>query len=250
MTIHEFGKENKEIIVLIHPSVVRWDYFERVIPLLERDYHLIVPALPGYDEEEKSDFTSVEQITWELNLWLKEEGLTEVYAVYGCSMGGSVALMAMLRQQIPIRHCIMDGGITPYELPWIVTRFIALKDYLMMMIGRAGGMKLLRKAFATDEYSEEDLQYVADVLKSSSSKTLWRTFDSCNNYKIPSPIPPLNTKIHYWYADGEEKERKADIAYMKRVFDQIEFKVLPKLGHGGLVLLKPEMFAAMIHELR
>lgn len=62
MTIHEFGKENKEIIVLIHPSIVRWDYFERVIPLLERDYHLIVPALPGYDEEEKSDFTSVEQI--------------------------------------------------------------------------------------------------------------------------------------------------------------------------------------------
>ena len=35
MTIHEFGKENKETIILIHPSVVKWDYFENVIPLLE-----------------------------------------------------------------------------------------------------------------------------------------------------------------------------------------------------------------------
>lgn len=25
------------------------DYFEYVIPLLEKDYRLIVPALPGYD---------------------------------------------------------------------------------------------------------------------------------------------------------------------------------------------------------
>ena len=33
MNIHEFGKENNEIILLIHPSVVKWDYFENVISL-------------------------------------------------------------------------------------------------------------------------------------------------------------------------------------------------------------------------
>jgi hypothetical protein len=62
MTIHEFGKENKETIILIHPSVVKWDYFENVIPLLEKNYHLLVPALPGYDFDNDNDFTSVEQI--------------------------------------------------------------------------------------------------------------------------------------------------------------------------------------------
>jgi hypothetical protein len=35
VTIHEFGKENEKVILLIHPSVVKWDYFEYVIPLLE-----------------------------------------------------------------------------------------------------------------------------------------------------------------------------------------------------------------------
>ena len=138
MNIHEFGKENRESILLIHPSVVKWDYFEYVIPLLEKNYHLIIPALPGYDFEDDSDFTSVEQIAAELNAWLKAKGYEELYAVYGCSMGGSVALMVTLGQSIPIRHCVMDGGITPYQLPWLVTRFIALKDYLMMMLGRAG----------------------------------------------------------------------------------------------------------------
>ena len=155
---------------MIHPSVVKWDYFENIIPLLQKKYHLLVPALPGYDFENDSDYTSVERIASELNDWLKAEGYLELYAVYGCSMGGSIALMTALGQKIRIRHCVMDGGITPYQLPWIVTRFIALRDYLMMMIGRAGGVGILEKAFATDDYSREDLQYVADVLRHCSGK--------------------------------------------------------------------------------
>ena len=35
MRIYEYGKENPECILLIHPSLVTWDYFEYVIPLLE-----------------------------------------------------------------------------------------------------------------------------------------------------------------------------------------------------------------------
>lgn len=249
MTIHEFGKLNKETILLIHPSVVKWDYFENVIPLLQKNYHLLVPALPGYDFDNDSDFTSVEQIASELNTWLKKEGYPELYAVYGCSMGGSISLLVALGQKIKIRHCVIDGGITPYQLPWIATRFIALKDYLMMMIGRAGGVALLEKAFATDDYSKEDLQYVADVLRHCSSKTIWRTFDSCNNYKVPEPVPKVDTKLHYWYAKNEEKERKQDINYIKSKFPQTEFEILPDLGHGGLVLLKPELFVEMIDRL-
>lgn len=248
MTIHEFGKENAESILLIHPSVVRWDYFQEVIPLLEKKYHLIIPALPGYDLEDKSDFTSVEQIADELNAWLKKNGYDHLYVVYGCSMGGSIALMTALGNAVSISHCIMDGGITPYQLPWILTRFIAFRDFVMLMLGRWGGVKLLEKVFSTDDYSKEDLQYVSDILRCSSKKTLWRTFESCNNYKVPKPIPDIEAQIHYWYADGEEKERAWDIKYMRENFPDTAFKILPKLGHAGLCLLKPELFADMIKE--
>lgn len=98
MNIHEFGKENNEIILLIHPSVVKWDYFENVIPLLQEKYHLLIPALPGYDFENDSDFTSVEQIASELNDWLSTRGYRNLYAVYGCSMGGSI--LGLTRSQV------------------------------------------------------------------------------------------------------------------------------------------------------
>ena len=47
MKIHEFGRENPKTLLLIHPSVVKWDYFEAVIPLLQRDYHRWFPPSPA-----------------------------------------------------------------------------------------------------------------------------------------------------------------------------------------------------------
>ncbi|MCM1106459.1 MAG: hypothetical protein NC355_05905 [Blautia sp.] len=103
MTVHEFGKENKESILLIHPSVVRWDYF-----------------------------------------------------------GNAVC----------IGHCIMDGGITPYQLPWIITRLIAVRDFAMVMLGKWGGVKLLEKVFSADDYPEESIRYAADVSDSVRADSL------------------------------------------------------------------------------
>lgn len=45
MTVHEFGKENKDVIVLFHPLGVWWDIFEYVIPDLAEQFHLIIPAM-------------------------------------------------------------------------------------------------------------------------------------------------------------------------------------------------------------
>lgn len=60
-----------------------WDYFEYMIPLMENDYHLVVPAIPGYDPDEKNDFTSVEEITDEFAKWLIKNNLTEIHCIYG-----------------------------------------------------------------------------------------------------------------------------------------------------------------------
>ncbi len=139
MTVHEFGKENGDVVVLIHPSAVMWDYFEHVIPLLRDRFHLILPALPGYDETAPDeDYTSVEQIATELAGWLDANGCRQVACLYGCSMGGSVVLRMLADEKVDIQNAVVDGGITPYRLPWIVTRLIAVRDFLLVCIGRWG----------------------------------------------------------------------------------------------------------------
>lgn len=246
MTIHEFGQENKRIIVLVHPSAVMWDYFDYIVPVLQEEFHLIIPALPGYDEEQSGDFTSVEEIAEELADWLLKHDYKMVSCIYGCSMGGAVVVRFLSDNRVKVHSAVIDGGITPYQLPWIITRFIAIRDFLMIYIGKIGGVKLLEKAFSTDEYSENDLKYIAKVLKFMSVKTIWRTFESCNNYKMPEKVWTGCENIEYWYAELELKDRKWDIEYMKKHFQNTRFKMFENIGHGGLAALKPELMVSEI----
>ena len=165
-------------------------------------------------------------------------------------MGGSIALLTALQSQVTIEHCVMDGGITPYRLPWIITRLIALKDYLMMMFGRIGGVGLLEKAFSTDELTDEDVQYAAKVLRMISAKTIWRTFESCNNYHMPKEISSNCRHIEYWVAEKEMKDRTADVAYIKRVFPHTIFRKVKNMGHGGLAPFNPELFVRGIERMK
>ena len=243
MTIHEFGKENEQVVVLVHPSIVMWDYFEYVIPLLEKKYHLIIPALPGYDPDVKNDFTSVEEISAEIENWFIGNKFSNVACLYGCSMGGSIVTRMLADNRVNIKSAVIDGGITPYQLPWIITRFIAVKDFLMINIGKIGGVKLLEKSFSTDELSEDDVQYAAKVLKMISSRTIWHTFESCNNYSMPKNIHTDCKHIEYWVAEKEVKDRRSDVAYIKKVFPHAILKKIKDVGHGGLAPFNPELFA-------
>ena len=243
MEIREFGTGNSRAIVLIHPSLVTWDYFEYVIPLLESDYRLVVPVLPGYNLGDDSDFSSVEQIASELDAWLVDHGIERVHAIYGCSMGGSIALRMAAYGKGRARHYVMDGGITPYRLPYLLTRPIALRDFLMVALGKLGGEKLMVKAFSSTEFSDEDMRYLANMMRHCSYRTLWRTFDSCNNYHMPKVPIQVNGTIHYWYAEKERHARKWDIAYMRELVPQTVFRQFDDMDHGDMALFQPERLA-------
>ncbi|MBR3636962.1 MAG: alpha/beta hydrolase [Lachnospiraceae bacterium] len=249
MTVHEFGKDNKEVVVLIHPSIVMWDYFEYVIPLMEKKYHLIVPALPGYDPDVRSDFTSVEEISVDIAKWLIAHNLKDITCLYGCSMGGSIVIRMLADKKVSVYSAVIDGGITPYQIPWIFTRFIALKDFLLIYAGKIGGAGLLEKAFSTDELSEEDVRYAAKVLKMISAKTIWRTFDSCNNYSMPKSFYTGCRHIEYWVAEKEIKARKNDVAYVRKHMPRTVFRKIKNVGHGGLAPFNPEKFARGIEKI-
>ena len=91
MTIHEFGQNNAKTVVMFHPLGVWWDIFEYVIPILEKDYHLIIPALPGHDPDRPNeDYTSMQEITDEMTDFLMNNCNGSVDCLYGCSMGGAL----------------------------------------------------------------------------------------------------------------------------------------------------------------
>ena len=250
MNIHEFGKENRETVVLIHPLGVWWDVFSEIIEILKKEYHLLVPAIPGHDPDDPdSEFTSIEDIVSDLSTWLLERNAGHVACLYGCSMGGACVIRMLSEGKIKTDHAVIDGGITPYQLPKIFTYLIGIKDWSMAQLGRHLSLKMLKSVFDPDKYSDEDLEYIKKVLSSMSSKTIWNGFYSTNNYTLPDPMKEPDCHIQYWYGEKEKKARKWDIDYVKKIYPETEFIEMPGQDHAEYFTLHPKDFSGRIREL-
>jgi len=242
MNIHEFGEQNTDILVILHGSCMVWDMYEESIDILKERFHVVVPALPGYDPGTDEDFTNVEQIVSELTDWLLAHEYREVCCLYGLSMGGSMVLRMLAEGRLKVDNAIVDGGITPYQMPRVLTRLIAVRDFLTVQLGRSS-KRLLELAFPPERYTREGVDYMYEAMRRMSAKTVWRTFDSCNNYTMPDPIPAVSANCRYWYAEKEKKARKLDIAYIKQNFPGFVFREIPGMEHGEYCMMQPRRFA-------
>ena len=73
MEVQEFGKQNSRKIMLLPGNMMNWRQFEAVIPLLEKQYHVIAVSTDGYDDTGKTTFTTAEAMAEKLEQYIKEE---------------------------------------------------------------------------------------------------------------------------------------------------------------------------------
>ena len=66
MEVQEFGKQNSRKIMLLPGNMMSWRQFEAVIPLLEKQYHVIAVSTDGYDDTGKTIFTTAEAMAEKL----------------------------------------------------------------------------------------------------------------------------------------------------------------------------------------
>lgn len=243
--LHVLGKEHNRIIVMIHGTGMSWDMLMNSADILKNNYCVILVSVPGHDPQTTEEFTSVEQIAEEIETGLIETGRSTVDLLYGLSMGGGIAIRMLADNRIDVKHAIIDAGITPYELPWLITRLILVKDFLMMEWGKHS-KRALSLAFPAKEYTQEGLDLMHRVLRHMTTKTIWRVYDSTDNYSMPASFPDLRTIIEYWYGSREEKDRKLDIQYARKHLPNVRFRKIDGMMHGQYATVFAGFFATDI----
>lgn len=248
MRLYEYGKENEKIIVMIHGACMSWDMFRVSMDILKKDYHVILVAVPGHDLTTNEEFTSVEQISKRIENMLIQKEYDNIECLYGLSMGGGFAIRILADNRLHIKHAVIDAGITPYEMPRIVTRVILVSDFLTVELGKHS-RELLGFAFPPKRYEPVIVDKMFQVMRHMSPITIKRVFDSTDNYSMPRIFPHLETKIYYWYGSDEKRARKLDIQYVKKHIPNVKFREIENMEHAQYVLMQPEKFAADLKHL-
>ncbi len=120
MEVQEFGKQNSRKIMLLPGNMMSWRQFEAVIPLLEKQYHVIAVSTDGYDDTGKTTFTTAEAMAEKLEQYIKEEQDGAIDLVLGESMGGATAGMLFHRQKVKVAEC--EGLLPPKHDAGTATR--------------------------------------------------------------------------------------------------------------------------------
>ncbi len=247
MKYHEFGSQNKLSMLFFQGSASHWSWYRESIDRLAQRYHVIVPAIDGHEPAEHTDFISIERTVDDVTQYLVSKGYKELYAVYGLSFGGGMALRMLAEQRIPIRKAIVDAGTAPYQMPYFLTRIVLFRDYWAVRILRSN-VHLVKLVFEPKRWipqgKEEKVEYAEMMrfLKSMSKKTLKNVFDSANNYAMPNSIPPMYSEIEFWYGSIEKKSRARDIRYVQQKFPNAKIREIPNMEHGELVMMHPQQF--------
>ncbi|NLW81798.1 MAG: alpha/beta hydrolase, partial [Desulfovibrionales bacterium] len=101
MKFYEFGEENKKTLLLVHGMATTWKIsFSNLIQEASKYYHLIVVALDGHNEEEETEFISIEEEAEKIEKYVMNKHSGKLHAVYGSSLGGTIVLRISVNHKI------------------------------------------------------------------------------------------------------------------------------------------------------
>ena len=110
MNYKEYGKENSEVIILLHGGGLSWWNYREVAEELASDFRVILPILDGHTES-TDDFASIEDNAARITRFVEEEFGGSVLLIGGLSLGAQVALEILSQKKDICRHALIESAL-------------------------------------------------------------------------------------------------------------------------------------------
>ena len=92
MQYKEYGKQNRDVIILLHGGGLSWWNYREVSERLQNDFRIIIPILDGHAGSDEN-FTTIENNAAEIISFIDRNFGGSVLLIGGFSLGGSKFLL-------------------------------------------------------------------------------------------------------------------------------------------------------------
>lgn len=235
MYIDEYGKENKQIIVMLHGANFVHSFGKQYV--LAEKYHIIVPHLMGFGNETGKTFNTDKQ-TEELAEFIS--GLNQKVVLVGFSLGAQIAYKIIAEHPelfsaavIISPWLIKNDDMLKYVMTQNEKQFALFKKkWLCSFVGLMNGLpKDQRK-----EFVEQMQKVTIETVRNSVDNGI--TIDSVKGFEnVSVPVFALA-------GEKEQDEVKNSVKLMAEKNKNCKYEIWQKAAHNI-----PPVFAKQLNEL-
>ena len=243
MIVKEYGKSNKDIIMLLHGGGLSWWNYEEVSEILKSNYHVILPILDGHSGSDR-DFTSIESNANEIIEYIDNNYNGNVKLIGGLSLGAQILLDILSKRDNICEYAIIESALVcPMKM---TNRLIEL--LINMSYGLINKKWFSKLQFKSLKIKKElfDKYYIDS---SNITKDNMISFLKANsNYHLKN----IKTNKSKSIVVVGSKERPIMIKSAKIIHDELinsELEILSGYYHGDLSINHPNEYAEKVKKL-
>ena len=243
MNVIEYGKQEKDTVLLLHGGGLSWWNYREVAELLAERYHVVLPVLDGHADSD-APFTSIEDNAARLISYIDAHFGGQVLAIGGLSLGGQIAVEMLSQRKDICRYALLESVLVkPSKLT-------------AAMIGPAFGMSyglIRQKWFAKLQADYLGIpkmlfdDYYRDTCAISKADMI--AFLKANSlYTIKPELSETTAKTKIVAGAKEQKSIRDSSKLLREASPGCWMEILPGLRHGDLSLNEPDRYVRMLTE--
>lgn len=223
----EYGKENKDVIILLHGGGLSWWNYRDVAYKLSDSFRIILPILDGHDGSD-DDFISIEDNALRIIDFIDNNLSGSVLMIGGLSLGAQVLIEILTQRKDICKYALIESALV---IPSKITSTLIKPafDCSYDLIKYKWFSKLQFKSLKIkDKLYEEYYQSTCAI----SKKNMIAFLRSNLLYELKPKLKQCMADVHIFVGD---KEKGVMLKSAKLIKDNIKnstITILPNMYHG------------------
>ena len=237
----EFGKQNTDVVILLHGGGLSWWNYREVTTLLGSQYHVVLPVLDGHADAD-APFTTIEDNAKRLISYIDTHFGKQVLAIAGLSLGGQIAVEMLSQRPDICQYALIESALVK---PLKLTHALIAPAFGMSygLIRQKWFSKLQADYLGIPKELFED--YYRDTCAISKADMI--SFLKANSmYTIKPNLSETAAKVKIVAGSQEQKTILNSAKLLHSTIPDSQMEILPGLRHGDLSLNNPEQYAKIL----
>ena len=240
----EFGKENNNIILLLHGGGLSWWNYDDVAKSLQKDYHVILPILDGHAKSEKP-FTSIEDNADEIINFIDAHLGGSVFLIGGLSLGGQILLEILSQRNDICKYAIIESALViPSKRMYSMIKPAFGSCYGLIQYKWFSKLQFKSLKIKSDLFD----RYFRDTC-AISKKDMVAFLQANSLYSLKKSIKNCTTKVYIFVGERENIAIQKSAKIIHQALQESVLHVLPELYHGEFSINKGIDYANKIREI-